>query len=102
VTEPRIARNHALFREVNERIFALSAEFGTHPAEDELGLSFVCECGNGTCAAQVMLETADYARIRANPEHYLVADGHELVDDGERVVERSPHFVVVERGAVQV
>ena len=95
--DPHVARNHTLFREVNQRIFSLSEEFGSHPADDHLGLAFVCECGNGTCTRQMVIDTADYSQVRANPARFLVVGGHEIPGELERVVERRPNFVVVER-----
>jgi hypothetical protein len=94
--EHRVARNHALFRDVNERIYSLSEEFGSHPADDGLGLAFVCECGNAGCASQVLVETDDYSRIRSNPAHFVVLAGHEQTDV-ERVIEENGRYVVVER-----
>jgi hypothetical protein len=94
--EHRVARNHALFRDVNERIYSLTEELGSHPADDGLSLGFVCECGNSTCTARVLVENGDYSRIRAHPAHFVVMTGHEL-PDVERVVEANGHYVVVER-----
>jgi hypothetical protein len=95
----RVARNHALFRDVNERIYSLTEEFGSHPGDDGLSLSLVCECGNVTCASQVLVETDDYSRIRTNPAHFVVLAGHEL-PEVERVVEIRDSYVVVERSEV--
>jgi hypothetical protein len=97
--ENRVDRNHALFRDVNERIYSLTEEFGSHPADDGLSLAFVCECGNVTCTSQVLVEADDYSRIRANPEHFVVLAGHELPDI-EHVVEVRGSYVVVERSRV--
>jgi hypothetical protein len=97
--EHRVARNHALFRDVNERIYSLTEEFGSHPADDGLSLAFVCECGNVTCTSQVLVETDDYSRIRSHPAHFVVLAGHEL-PDVERVIESNSHYVVVERRGV--
>ena len=99
--ESSVARNHALFRDVNERIYSLTEEFGSHPADDGLSLSLVCECGKVTCASHVLVATDDYSRIRSNPAHFVVLAGHELPED-ERVVESRGSYVVVERGAVPV
>jgi hypothetical protein len=97
----RVARNHALFRDVNERIYSLTEEFGSHPADDGLSLAFVCECGNVTCTSQVLVETDDYSRIRSHPAHFVVLKGHEL-PDVEQVIEANGHYVVVERREVAV
>jgi hypothetical protein len=97
--EHRVARNHELFRDVNERIYSLTEEFGSHPADDGLSLAFVCECGNVNCTSPVLIETDDYSRIRSHPAQYLVLAGHEL-PDLERVIEANSHYVVVERSEV--
>ena len=95
----RVARNHALFRDVNERIYSLTEEFGSHPSDDGLSLAFVCECGIVTCTSQVLIETDDYSRIRSHPAQFLVLVGHEQ-PDVERIVESNSHYVVVERREV--
>jgi hypothetical protein len=97
--ENRVARNHALFRDVNERIYSLTEEFASHPADDGLSLAFVCECGNGNCTSQVLVETDDFSRIRAHPTHFVVLTGHEL-REVEQVIEAYGHDVVVERREV--
>jgi hypothetical protein len=99
--ETRVARNHALFRDVNEHIYSLTAEFGSPPADDGLGLALVCECGNVSCTSQVLVETDDYSRIRANPAHFVVLAGHEL-PEVDQVVEARGQYVVVERSEVPV
>jgi hypothetical protein len=95
----RVARNHGLFRDVNERIYALTEEFGSHPADDGLSVGFVCECGNVTCTSQVLVESDEYTRIRAHPAQFVVLAGHEQ-PDLERVIEANSHYVVVERRGV--
>jgi hypothetical protein len=92
--ELRVARNHALFREVNERIYWLTEEFGTHPAADGLRLAVVCECGDGDCTSELQIETDAYSRVRENPSRFLVLAGHELT---EPVVESGHGYVVVEQ-----
>jgi hypothetical protein len=90
---------HSLFRDVNERIYSLTEEFGSHPADDGLSLAFICECGNVSCTSQVLIETDDYSRIRSQRTHFLVLAGHEF-PDSERVIESNSHYVVVERSEV--
>jgi hypothetical protein len=98
--ELRVARNHTLFREVNERIYSLTEEFGTHPAADGLRLAVVCECGNVDCTSELLIETDAYSRIREDPSRFIVLAGHDLA---EPVVESGRGYVVVERaGAPRV
>jgi hypothetical protein len=57
---------------------------------------FVCECADPQCTASVALASADYESVRRRPGALFLRPGHEL-PAVERVVERRPDFVVVER-----
>ncbi len=92
--EVRVARNHALFREVNERIYSLTEEFGTHPEDDGIELAMVCECGSAGCAGKVLIDTSAYSRIRVHSRRFIVLAGHEQT---EPVVESAYRYVVVEQ-----
>jgi hypothetical protein len=91
---------HALFREVNQRILAVTERLGSHPADDGLSLAIVCECANGGCMSQLLLDVDDYARIRAHPLHFVVLAGHE--QRSEHVVEEGAGYVVVELATAAV
>lgn len=91
----RIARNEALFRQVNESGEELSV--GVHEMlgqPDEFLM--VCECGVLTCTLQISLSRAVYRETRTNPMLFIVTPGHEI-RDVERVVERSAGYLVVEK-----
>lgn len=93
--EERLAGNEALFREVNERVAEvaedlLSVEVTADP------LKFNCECGRETCAEQIEMTLVEYEAVRASPIRFAVTPGHE-VPDIERVVERYPNYLVVEK-----
>lgn len=91
--EQRVARNEALFREVNEAIAELEERLGavaTAPV-------FVCECANPDCHEQLPdVDLAVYERTRANPRRFFVAPGHQN-EEFEQVVERHPNFLIVEK-----
>jgi hypothetical protein len=89
--EQRAARNEALFREVNENIARLEERHGSVE-----GPVFVCECANPDCTQQLSVEPEDYERVRAQPRWFLLLPGHEDTQL-ERVVERHPDFLVVEK-----
>jgi hypothetical protein len=94
--EERLARNEALFREVNERV----AEVATHFIEVETkgeAVEFTCECGRRDCAEPITMTVAEYQAIRAESTRFAVIPGHQL-PEVERVVERHPTYVVVEKG----
>ena len=86
--EQRVGRNEALFREVNERIRAITT------AGDDVEL--LCECADTTCAQPIPMSLADYEAVRAHPTRFFVVPGHEL-PDVETVVARREEFVVVEK-----
>ena len=66
----------ALMRSVNEGIafFASDLEPGQPGVPDRW--SFVCECGARECNAWVDLDLAGYAAVRAQPDGFVLADGH--------------------------
>ena len=86
-----MARNEALFREVNERIEDVQAGFSAQERAD-----FLCECGSDDCTQPIGLTLAEYEQIRKNPKHFAVVPGHDVVDV-ERVVEQTDHYAVVEK-----
>jgi hypothetical protein len=79
--EERIARNEALFREVNERIAESAQRFESDRAE------FVCECAAQDCTERVEATLDEYEHARADGTRFLMRPGH--VDTTfERVLER--------------
>ena len=85
-------RNEALFREVNERIEAVSQIV----PRDEPLMEFLCECDRRDCAEKISATRADYEAVRAIATHFIVLAGHE--DPGiEQVVQQGDRFLVVEK-----
>ena len=60
--EERVARNEALFREVNEQIKQVNEDA---PAAAET--AFVCECGDPECTGPVSLTLVEYEEVRRRP-----------------------------------
>ena len=89
-TELRVARNEAIFRDVNEAI-----QSGRWPGEND-GAAFRCECGLLGCARLLELKMSEYERIRAHPRRFVVAVDHNL-PQAETVVERHPAYLVIEK-----
>ena len=83
------ARNQVLFREVNERIAALSA--GNEPAVNLL----ICECGDEACAESLEITPTEYERVRADGARFVVLTGHQL-PEVEKVIEDNRRFLIVE------
>ena len=91
IWEERAARNEALFREVNEQVRAVAAQFGSRPEES----SFVCECSDDSCVEKIRVPVAVYERVRQDPRRFLLVPGHD--NEFERVVERAGGYVIVEK-----
>ena len=89
--EERVAKNEALFREVNERIKRMNEHLDTDDEAD-----FICECGDGECTHPVSLTLVEYEEVRSRGTHFAVLPGH-VVPEVERVVARYPRFAVVEK-----
>jgi hypothetical protein len=93
----RLAKNEALFRDVNERISDINQELapGTPNPEEIDGL--ICECSDPECLERVgPLTITEYERVRADPTRFMIAAGHQA-EDVERVVDRQPSYWVVEK-----
>ena len=86
----QIARNEALFREVNERVQEVSEDRAT------LTTDFVCECGDAACTKTVPLHDEEYEGVRADPLLFAVVPGHEI-RDVEEVIARTERFLVVRK-----
>ena len=84
----RIGKNEALFREVNERIKEITAYDGD--------AEFLCECGDDACTRPIRLTIEEYEQVRANPTHFAIVPGHEVLDV-ERVVAQNERYAVVEK-----
>jgi hypothetical protein len=84
----QIARNEALFREVNERVQEVSEDRATPTAD------FVCECGNAACTDTIPLRDEEYEHVRADPLLFAIVPGHEIPDVEEVVAENQRFFVV--------
>jgi hypothetical protein len=81
----------SLFREVNERIRALSERW---QLEDGL-LQVICECDDDTCTSAIAVPVDVFDGVRARPGQKIVSARHRL-DDGV-VVTRARDFAVVDR-----
>ena len=88
LTRRRMEHNEQLFRAVNEEI--------DERAETRGELEYLCECADATCSATVRLTHAEYATVRADPDTYLVLEGH-AVPEIEDVVARHPGWLVVRK-----
>jgi hypothetical protein len=84
----RLARNQALFREVNERIETM--------AGDNNAVEFVCECSNTDCSSTIKLSLSEYERVRSDSSWFVIKPDHDIAQI-ERVVSRDDGHAVVEK-----
>jgi hypothetical protein len=82
-------RSELLFREVNERIY----DIGVGESDT---LEVLCECGEESCISTLVISVRDYKRLRLESSRFVVCEGHQM-GDVERVVERTPDYLVVEK-----
>jgi len=89
------ARNESFFREVNDRIEAVSE---TIPAREPT-MEFLCECDDLQCQETLRVTRAEYENVRAEPTHFIVRPDH--VDGRiEHVVRATDRLSVVEKDGV--
>jgi hypothetical protein len=93
--QQRVAKNEALFRQVNERIEEVNEQLGPGGLSD-----FLCECGDDDCTTTISLTLAEYEQVRSVPTHFAIAHGHEVLDV-EKVVATTERFAVVQKYASQ-
>jgi hypothetical protein len=92
--QQRVAKNEALFRQVNERIEEINEKREGVGSDSD----FLCECGDDDCTAPVSLTLAEYEEVRSDPTHFLIAHGHEVVDV-EKVIRETDRYAVVKKFA---
>jgi len=87
--EARLAKNQALYREVNDRIATLTGNWWAGQR-----LLIICECANTGCAEQVDVPLAEYQRVRKCPDWFLIKPGH-ITADAEQVIEQHDGYDIV-------
>jgi hypothetical protein len=83
--------HQTLLREVNERIEGLNGEWEITDGRDTV----LCECGHPACLEQFDIVPAEYERVRAFPDRFLVKPDH--VGPDERIIQKAAGYVVVEK-----
>jgi hypothetical protein len=92
--EERIGRNEALFRDLNERTTEIAASLT--PGQPPRDLEILCECGQMDCIERIAISVPEYEQARANPERFIVASGHEILD-AEDIISTGDGYSVVEK-----
>jgi hypothetical protein len=90
-SERQIARNEAIFRDVNEALRG-----GHWPGEESDPIAFRCEFGELGCSRLIELAVREYERVRSDSRQFFVSPDHDS-PDLETIVERHPSYVVVRK-----
>jgi hypothetical protein len=96
----RVTRNDALFQEVNERIEVLVEGVATMVGDldraRERTECWVCECRQADCVERIELSVAEYKRLRAHGDWFVVAPAAEHVEPQfERVIGRERGYWLI-------
>jgi hypothetical protein len=86
----KLARNEALFREVNDQIHGVHEDWGKSESR------YICECADPQCFDTIALSNDAYRNLREDPQRFVLVPGHEI-PELERVVERFQSYLVVEK-----
>jgi hypothetical protein len=78
-----------VFRDANDRIAEKGRELGW-----SFPVPFLCECSDRRCFARLELTLAAYEQLRAHPQRYVTALGHEVT--GAIVIEQTESYAVAE------
>jgi hypothetical protein len=94
----RLAKNEALFRDVNERITEISQSLAVDSAhQPKLIDGLVCECSDPLCTERVgPLTVTEYEAVRDDPRRFIIAPNHHAADV-ESVIEKHSSYWIVEK-----
>jgi hypothetical protein len=92
VSLERLARNQALFREVNERLLELSESF------QDGSMHFVCECSSEDCTLTINMNHKEYESVRSHSTFFVIATGHEILEI-EKIIDRHDGWTIVQKVA---
>lgn len=94
LTQERVARNDARFREANESIEAMAEALDT----DVSRIPFLCECADRSCTEIVRMSLEEYEEVRSDSRHFLNVPGHEVAAQGAAaVVSEHDSYVIVRK-----
>jgi hypothetical protein len=92
--ERRMARNEALFREVNERVNEVAEDHG----RDGLGYEYFCECANADCTFRLSLTAEEYESVRSDPTQFVVRPDHYTPEIEDLVTSNERFWIVKKTG----
>jgi hypothetical protein len=95
--DSRLAKNEAVFREVNERVIEIKNSLAPDPRGRETIDGLICECSDPGCLERVgPLTISEYEAVRADARRFIIAANHQALDV-ESVVEMNSKYWTVEK-----
>jgi hypothetical protein len=95
--ESRLAKNEAIFRDVNERVVVINEELGPDPRAADLVDGLICECSEPGCLERVgPLRTGQYEAVPNDPRLFMIAANHQA-REVERVIDENAGYWIVEK-----
>lgn len=99
-SDRRLIENELLIRNSNtkaknalKQYFAPDKEVATSP------INFYCECSDLNCGAVIPITISEYEMIHKKRDQFILRKDHEI-HHIEKIVKRTPRYVVVEKFAV--
>ena len=89
LSDERLAKNEAHFRNMNERLNDLTTSQASTT-------EYFCECSAASCVETLELTREEYEHARSLPTLFVVVPGHQRADV-ERVVDENARFMLVEK-----
>ena len=93
----RAEKNEQAYKDHNQRRAEMDEQGGV-PGDEPV--PFACECDDPSCHRAVELPPADYERVSAPADQFIVAPGHEDLEV-EVVVEAHGSYLVVSKPDLQ-
>jgi hypothetical protein len=90
--QDRLARNEAVYRDVNEQIDSLNTLGAGMPR-----FPIVCECAGESCSETMLVDHAFYESVRAHSERFIVTSPHFRPEVDEVVEDHGGMLVVAKR-----
>ena len=84
-----IGENETNSREVNQLVRPLDPELRTA----------LCECGDAACCEQLLIAHDDYARLREDPNLFVLRPGHEFAETEQVEAKHLEYWIVRKRPA---
>ncbi|HUP26205.1 MAG TPA: hypothetical protein VM124_00995 [Candidatus Limnocylindrales bacterium] len=105
LSERRMAKNEAIFREANRRLpenldklkqAAVAEGQETLLPDIDIPLHFYCECSDENCRKRIVMKPSEHKALHQNTSQFVIIPGHN-VPNIERVMRTTDEYTVIEK-----